>query len=491
MVNNMKTEYLYAVVDEAELDEILSGHGSRFGSVWLPWASHGSPRPGSIGVIWQRETHQGEAARPLVLISHEEDIRRLCGRYAQLRNDLSPLTTWCHIITPRIAETLDDLVRVPELGGLQAAWSGLIVAEAVLLAERPVASVRISACLATQSFAVARTCALWNHISVEEIMKRFDLANQLCRSDSAGQRAESRVRKLSTSLQPLWNTLLGLSHARNATRSNEVQPFVDALQALGQARQEKDKFEAAALVRPLLALVPEAKAFEQLTDLTPELRLRLFDTLILELNESKGDHSGLQQDALKLLAGYLATVAAGGAPSLSLVESHALRWPEITAWAYLIGGIGESVVWTSSFDGLGRLVARELFRPARFSEAPTCDFGFDEAVVLADSKLSDPLVHLRIKQARLVTVALFPGVNVSIPIAESATARIEPNRVARPSDYINSTRDPMAALLDAFWPYLRVRMEDYLRVENSQRERKKKTGPQANLPLGTSKKTGF
>ena len=44
---------------------------------------------------------------------------------------------------------------------------------------------------------------------------------------------------------------------------------------------------------------------------------------------------------------------------------------------------------------------------------------FDEAAVLAESKLADNLVHLRVKQARLVTVGLLPGVNISIPIADS------------------------------------------------------------------------
>ncbi len=54
-----------------------------------------------------------------------------------------------------------------------------------------------------------------------------------------------------------------------------------------------------------------------------------------------------------------------------------------------------------------------------FDEPPTCDFAFDEAAVLVDTKLADPLVRLKVKQARLLTVELFPGVNVSIPIGEA------------------------------------------------------------------------
>jgi hypothetical protein len=376
---------------------------------------------------------------------------------------------------------------------MQAAWTGLIVAEAVLLAERPVASIRISACLATQSFSVARTYALWNHVPVEDIIKRFDTANRLCRSDSVVQRGESRIGKLRSSLQPLWDTLVILSQGREATKLHELEPIIAALQGLGQARTNKDQQEARHLVRPLMEYAPEADSFDQLSNLEPEMRLRLFDKLIDRLNESASERTNLRHNALALLAGYLATVAAGGAPSLSLAESNSARWPEITAWAYLIGGIGENVVWTSSFDGLGRLVARELRRPLRLDESPTCDFAFDEANVLADSKLADPLVHLRIKQARLVTVALLPGVNVAIPIGDAVSQGASNTDVSRSTRPLIS--DPIAAFVDALWPHLQRRIEDYLRedtsydTERGQRNRdKRRPRSQAQLPIGDPKK---
>ena len=36
--------------------------------------------------------------------------------------------------------------------------------------------------------------------------------------------------------------------------------------------------------------------------------------------------------------------------------------------------------------------------------------------MLWDKELKDPLVHLRIKQARILSVATFPGVNIAVPI---------------------------------------------------------------------------
>jgi hypothetical protein len=276
---------------------------------------------------------------------------------------------------------------------------------------------------------------------------------------------------------------------------SELRSVITALQELRSARAEGNKQEAYCVAKPLLSFVPEAAAFERLTELTPEMRLRLFDKLVEGLHSS-GEPSVQRRTALALLAGYLATVAAGGATSLALAENHASRWPEITAWAYLIGGIGERVIWTSSFDGLGRLVARELLRPLRLDEPPSCDFALEEVTVLADSSLADPLVHLRIKQARLVTVALFPGVNISIPISESPIQNIgkhDTNRQVRNQD--SSARDPMITLADALWPHIRTRLDDFIRSvggdrngirqhDASQRSRgKRRPGTQPQLPL--------
>ena len=279
-----------------------------------------------------------------------------------------------------------------------------------------------------------------------------------------------------------------------------MEPVISALQSLLRARAAKDPREAFQLIRPLLDYVPEAESFGRLDEIAPEGRLRLFDKLVEALDRSESAREKLRRNGLALLAGYLATIAAGGSPSLALTESHASRWPEITAWAYLIGGLGEKVVWTSGFDGLGRLVARELLRPLRLDEPPTCDFAFDEAVVLADAKLADPLVHLKIKQARLLTVELLPGVNVAIPIGESGAQGIpkpDTSRATRVQE--TTTRDPIGALVDAMWPHIRMRLDDHLAGlrrdedsgrdgESAQRNRGKRKSGTSQLPLGNQKK---
>jgi hypothetical protein len=62
---------------------------------------------------------------------------------------------------------------------------------------------------------------------------------------------------------------------------------------------------------------------------TEGTRLRLFDKLLGSLVDMNDSAPKLRRNALGLLAGYLATVAAGGAPSLALAEEHAQELPEL------------------------------------------------------------------------------------------------------------------------------------------------------------------
>jgi len=94
----------------------------------MRWIEGTRNRPlptGYTGVVWREPSKRDEPVRPLVLVSREEDQRRLCGRFAQLRSDLSPLTVWCHLLTPERFEIVDTVARDADLGGYEAAWTGL------------------------------------------------------------------------------------------------------------------------------------------------------------------------------------------------------------------------------------------------------------------------------------------------------------------------------------------------------------------------------
>ena len=459
----MKSDFFYTEASEAELNELVMGRRAGRPMRWIEGTRNRPLPTGYTGVVWREPSKRDEPVRPLVLVSREEDQRRLCGRFAQLRSDLSPLTVWCHLLTPERFEIVDTVARDADLGGYEAAWTGLVIAEALLLAERSIAKLRTASCLATQSYAIARSRALWPRTPLAEIVNRFDAAQRLFRA------GEARNSKLRTVLEPIWGSLADAASSDLIPNRVELRPLVESLRRLRDARQARDENEALVLSKSLRQVVPEAEAFTKLSEWTPEQRVQEFDKLLHGLDNASRDQNAQRRIGLAFRAGYLATVAAGGAASLSLAEAVADRWPDITGWACVLGGVGERVIWTSSFDGLGRLVARELLRPLRLDESPTADFALDEAQVLVDSQLSDPLVHLRLKQSRAATVALLPGVNVAFPIMEPGIqepARSDVVRYGGQADQRFASRgsaDPIAVFADALWPYLRARLERSLR----------------------------
>jgi hypothetical protein len=453
------SEYSFAAATEEELNAIVEGKPPPNSMVWKGQGSSIRMSHGVTGVIWKEARHPGDVIRPMVLIFQSADHRRLFGRFSQLHSDLSPLSTWCHIIAPSRIESIEMFTRDAELGGYEAAWAGLVVAEALLLANLPISKIKIAACLTTQSFAIGRSKAMWSPVANADVMDRYDRAQLLFR---AGEQRASRLRP---ALEPIWSILSIASVDEGLAANGELRPLVDAVRSLNRSRLAGDvEAESMSFAQSLAPVAAEAAMLYRLPSLTPEQRVREFDQLLSALSQLPTTGAALYRQALMMLAGYLATVVAGGSPSLALVEEHARRWPEVMAWAYVLGSVGERVSWTSGFDGLGRLVARELMRSLRLDEPPTCDFSLDEAQILYDPALADPLVYLKLKQSRVATVALYTGVNIAFPIGEQKAQ--EPRLNPEESD-LNSNanrdrsrvrNDAWEVVADAVWPYIRNRI---------------------------------
>ena len=113
-----------------------------------------------------------------------------------------------------------------------------------------------------------------------------------------------------------------------------------ALNALREARACADAKEAGYMAGPLLEAAPETRAFDRLTEMAPEVRLKLFDELVNCFKETDAK-AVVRRNALGLATGYLATVVAGGSASLALVGKFADKFPELTGWAYVIGALAK------------------------------------------------------------------------------------------------------------------------------------------------------
>lgn len=450
---------MFTVANDSEVNDLAAGMNAGTAVPWSGRRTDSRIPGGYTGVLWKRSPAIAGGVKPVALVVHDADRQRLFGRFSQLRGDLSPLSTWCHVLTPQRFEMLDSTTRMPDLGGFEAAWAGLIVAEAVVLAGAPPSKLKTFSCFATQSWAIARTRSLWPKIPVEEICDRLYAARRLTRAD------EARLARLRQPFQSVWSILAAASDGGRLDSS--LQPLVLALHALSDARASKDEQEIPRFAQMIGMLLPEeSRLLYELPSMGPEERLHFFDLLVDHLAVERNARTEVRRTALAFMAGYIATVAAGGSASLSLATNHAQDHPQIAAWAYALGGVGEHVTWTASFDGLGRLIARELLRPFRLEDQPDCDFALDEGSVLADHALSDPLVHLRVKQGRNLAVTIYPGVDVTVPILEQPTdqraaARPAPVKRAAPSTTtFQGGEEALTLLTEMVWSRLAPRLRE-------------------------------
>ena len=497
----MNSDIFYTEASENSLIQIISGNYSIDNFATKDSVDHLSV--GNVGVFLKPGAKFGDVNKPIAVISRKDELRRLVGRFAQLRSDFSPLSAWCHVFVQDASGDPYISDRLAFLNGFEAACAGLAIAETQVLTGRPLASLRISACLATQSFAIARGKALWSEHSSESILKKFDSAHRIFKLDTNIKNYEPKSIKLRPRFQPIWNCIDTLVSDNNAydLQSNVL---AKCLFDLKEARINHTPNEAEIFAKNLGPIVSIAEKLFDLDSLSPEQRLHLFDAVIDQLNSPNSNHSNLSKNALQLLAGYLSTIAAGGSPSLGLAESNMLIWPEILGWAYFVGGIGERVLWTSSFDGLGRLVSRELLRNFRIEDPPMCDCSLDEAEILYDQNLKDPLVHLRIKQSRSVSVALLPGLNLTVslqdqPILEDHIPLSRSNEKPKMVPLKSPDQDPIKIFADLIMPYITPYINEIIKSKQENRSKfknqesythqnKRKSTYQPKLPLQDEEK---
>lgn len=440
------------IVDEDQLVRALSGKIDSYRSSHNISDMHLSTRmTGVVALV------QGEGlSRPMIVVSRDEDHKRLFARLSQTRTDFSPLTSWCHLVNPELADRLTDFDLPASLGRLTSAWSGLVAAEAALVAGRSIGRIDRAACFATQSFVVARSAALWPHVRLSDLMERYD------RAMACFSQRHDRLKALRERLSPIWAILLTLTSSTPVATERSTQAIARLLEdLLMPGRDEREVHQIVA--RRLHDLASGLPDIQQIADLPARARLEIYDGLLDSLRAQDRRRDATDYLARTLLCGYLTTILAGGEASYKTAEATAIEFPEILCWAYILGSLGERVTWTSGLDGLGRIIAREVERPLHLLEPPHADIAIEEAKALIDPGLSDPLVHLRLKSARSVLVSLYPGVTMTIQLnarnEEGPSTSSSASRNSPPPAETRLLSDALlATLVDALLPLLEQRL---------------------------------
>lgn len=388
-------------------------------------------------VFWSRNSR-----RPCIIAVSENDRDELFNWTITFHRDLSPLTSWCHVLTSGDVTRLASSTRLEaNLYGTEAAWAGAAVAEAMILSRRSYETISLPACLATETFSIARTAALYGARGTIG-----DTTERLARIRERLRRPEGvRPPHVAT---PILLRLLPDSPPI-ATLTQEV--LVEVCKKLQATKSEPT---SQTIFRLIGRHFPALAALETLDEVSAEQRVKVLRDFPAWIANSKSD---VEQSILVFSAGFVISRVGGAERDLRLAEAFASWQPQVLTWAAVIGGLGVTTYWSDAFGGIGRLVARELSRSLDLSDPPTADISADEFLVTYT--LESGPTRLRTALRQVATISVRPGVVVQLSIADEdrqgrpeESARIQQLNVANMGPRQSRQLETLAEQL---FPYIR------------------------------------
>jgi len=400
----------YLLVPRSELADALRGHRQNDGillrSRLLPRVSQKDAL-----VFWARDSH-----RPCIVAVEEADRDELFNWASTYHRDLSPITSWCHVLSIKEVERLLESTRLEaKLFGIEAAWAGAAVAEAMTLSRRSYEAISLPSCLATDTFAIARSAALYGSRSVYDSV------------ESLG-RVRDRLKKggdVRPTPVPI-GVLLRLSPDALPTTTWAQQSLVTACRTLLTA-EDADRDVSSVVFHELASRVAKVSMLEGLDEISAEQRVKLLRDIPSWISASKDDQ---EREILYFAAGYIISRIGGAERDLRLAEGFNGGSPNVLTWAAIIGGLGATTYWSDAFGGIGRLVARELARSLDLIDPPSADIAADEFLVV--NSLESGASRLRTALRLVATISLRPGIVVQLGIPDEDRRLEESPRVISP-----------------------------------------------------------
>lgn len=356
-------------------------------------------------LIWHEQ-----GPRPVAIVVSSTHARdELLAWLVTFHGDLAPLTSWCYLLTYDDFERYHrDGWRYPTLNGLEAAWLGAIIADAMTSSRSELTALSLSVCLSTETFAVARATALYGPKSGLSALEQLDAVKQvLQRRTGSGRAKRLFVTEVLVSLMP--GGILPAS--RNADLVSA------ACRALAISHHPISLIPDQ-IVRQFIGVSPVFDQLGLIEKMPAESRVRF----LRRIKESSDDAFPGDAELYNFVAGYVISRIGGAERDFRLAQDFRDR-EEVLAWAAIVGGLGVETFWTNAFEGLGRLVAKELLRPLSLSEFPDADISLDE---IRHLESGDGKLPFRTSSKNSAIVGLQPGVNVTVALSDADRSSIRP-----------------------------------------------------------------
>jgi hypothetical protein len=436
-------DLLAVAVPRAQLADVLRGERPQNASTF-----HAGLQPRLLAketlVFWTRDSR-----RPCIVVVGDDDREELFNWTVSFHRDLSPLTSWCNVLTSKEALRLTQAGRWEgNLQGLEAAWAGAAIAEAMVLSRRSYEAISLPACLATNTFAVGRTVSLYG--------VRSAFADTIERLEQIRDRFRRSPERARINPSTMLGVLLRLLPDAPPTANANQELFVRACNALRATGTDKDRTIPIDVLQDLREIVPQLRLLESLDDAPAEQRVRFLREFPNWIKLAKHEE---QRQVFYFAAGYIISRIGGAERDLRLAESFEGGYANVVTWAAVLGGLGATTYWSDAFGGIGRLVARELARSVDLTDAPTSDISADELLVVA-GRDSGP-AKFRTAMRHVATIAVKPGVVVQLSTSDDVGgSRVDENekpsaRAAPPNPDIVLDSRQLQTLAEQLFPFLR------------------------------------
>ena len=319
-----------------------------------------------------------------------------------------PLTAFSRLVDHRTAEHFTDPNVRFGLGAFSNASLGLVMAEAATYAfpSRELKALSPSACLSTLSYAIARAAAL--RVPAEllfEIPERWKRIRLLLGASAPPPQVGAVLR--------VWSVFAQLAQQQLFFESMvPVFPVWESPSRLVMRACEElySTGELGAVWSDLSMAVPSlTRVREELTG-PREGRVAILEQVL----DSVRVLTPQDRDAVEFALAYIASsISPGTLDHLSLLAPLIGQFPGVLLWYGLMAGFSKRQAVSSSVNGLGRRVARELARVGAFLDSPTCDIAYEELDVLGSS--ARDLKDMRLGKSNAV-VEIVPCVNGSFRV---------------------------------------------------------------------------
>ena len=460
----------FALVPRDELGAVLRATGKPIKQFLGP--SSMLPRVGSkeVIVVWS-----GGAPRPCAIAAGESNRLELYNWATSFHTDLSPLSSWCHVVAPDDLRPLSEGALTANLHGLEAAWTGVVIAEAMWLSGRGYEDLTQLTCFATDSFVMGRLAALYGPDAASD--KKLEVVSK------AHERLRPSSVRRRSAMSGIWRTLVSLMPGSFSPGTTVGSILQKACSDLNQRSVDGDKAPElrSDTVTMIASVTPPLTKLRELPQMSAEER-------VVYLREIRDQFpKGERNDDVQLMAfaaGYIISRIGGGQRDLRLAEAFEPDAPDVRGWAAMLGGLGHVPAWTDAYDGLGRLVSRELMRSFHLADPPTCDGAAEEVLVIVEPDRSSTRSRVRTGHRNVAALSLMPGVvaylSTSEEEREKARASSATFAMADPLSLVGQDPKLLKSLASQLWPHLRPLVSSELSKRD--KHRKKSTKPSSETP---------